>query len=93
MASIGRSEATVDSDRQLRMTSADRRRLTALALPVAVPVAMVAGFAIGRDRLGDHGGYLAGFGLYWAACAGLSISLLGRHRLQEVFHDSRPRLG
>src|SRR5207342_963390 len=59
----------------------------------AVPVAMVAGFTIGRDRLGDHGGYLAGFGLYWAACAGLSISLLGRHRLRELFHDTRPRVG
>ena len=92
-ALIGCSQATADSDRHLRMMSTDRRRLIALALPVAVPVAMVAGFAIGRDRLGDHGGYLAGFGLYWAACAGLSISLLGRHRLRELFLDSRPRLG
>jgi hypothetical protein len=71
----------------------DGRRLVALALPVAIPLTMTATFSIGRDRLGDHLGYLAGFGVYWATCAGVSIGLLGRARIQELFRDARPRLG
>lgn len=71
----------------------DPRRAVALALPVAVPLAMTATFVVARDRLGDHLGYVAGFGTYWAACAGLSLGLLGRRRVQCLFRDVRPRLG
>jgi membrane protease YdiL (CAAX protease family) len=79
--------------RELGLDGVVRRRLVALALPIAVPVAMLATFAIGRDRLGDQAGYVAGFGLYWAACAGLSLGLLGPARIRELFADSHPRLG
>jgi membrane protease YdiL (CAAX protease family) len=71
----------------------DGRKAVALALPIAIPVAMAAAFRLGSDRLGDHGGYLAGFGVYWATCAGLSVGLLGRRRIRELFRDRRPRLG
>jgi membrane protease YdiL (CAAX protease family) len=74
-------------------SSIDLRRAVALAVPVAVPVAMTATFALARDRLGDHLGYVAGFGAYWAVCAGLSVGLLGRQRIQALFRDARPRLG
>jgi hypothetical protein len=73
--------------------SIDGRRAVALALPVAVPLAMVATFHVTRDRLGDHWGYVAGFGAYWATCAGLSVALLGRSRMRHLFRDVRPRLG
>jgi uncharacterized protein len=71
----------------------DVRRAVALALPIAVPLAMTATFTIARDRFGDHIGYVAGFGAYWATCAGLSIGLVGRRRIKELFADARPRLG
>jgi membrane protease YdiL (CAAX protease family) len=74
-------------------TGFDARRLIALGLPVAVPLAMTATFALTRDRYGDHVGYVAGFGAYWAICAGFSIGLLGRRRIRELFRDVRPRLG
>jgi hypothetical protein len=54
---------------------------------------MLATFTVGRDRLGDHLGYVAGFGVYWATCAGLSIGLLGRERVRSLFRDVHPRLG
>ena len=69
------------------------RRAVALVLPVAVPFVMAATFTVARDRLGDHLGYVAGFGAYWTVCAGLSIGLLGRGRVQSLFRDVRPRLG
>jgi membrane protease YdiL (CAAX protease family) len=72
---------------------ADRRQLVALTLPVVVPVAMTVAFRLTRDRLGDQGGYLAGFGIYWATCAGASVALLGRGRARALFRDARPRLG
>jgi hypothetical protein len=75
------------------MAVLDRRRLVALAVPIAVPLAMVATFSIGRDRLGEPLGYVAGFGVYWATCAGLSIGLLGRRGIRALFRDVRPRLG
>jgi hypothetical protein len=72
--------------------SIDGRQAIALALPVAVPVAMVATFQVTRDRLGDQWGYVAGFGAYWATCAGLSFALLGRRRVRHLFRDVDPRL-
>ncbi len=75
------------------LTAIDRRKVVALTLPVVVPAAMCVAFAAGRDRLGDHVGYVAGFGLYWGTCAGLSLALLGRRRIRELFRDKRPRLG
>ena len=71
----------------------DVSRAIALALPVAMPIAMTATFAATKAVFGDKGGYLAGFGVYWAACAGLSVGLLGRRRVRELFRDARPRLG
>ena len=71
----------------------DGRRLVALSLPVAVPVAMTAAFALAGDRLGQRGGYLAGFGLYWASCGALSFAILGRARMRQSVRDARPRLG
>jgi membrane protease YdiL (CAAX protease family) len=76
-----------------RGLSIDGRRAVALALPVAVPLAMVATFHVTRDRLGDQWGYVAGFGVYWATCAGLSVALLGRRRIRHLFRDAHPRLG
>jgi membrane protease YdiL (CAAX protease family) len=73
--------------------SIDPRHAVALALPVAVPLAMTATFTVARDRLGDHLGYVAGFGAYWAVCTGLSVGLLGRRRVQRLFRDVSPRLG
>jgi hypothetical protein len=72
--------------------SIDGRRAVALVLPVAVPLAMVATFHVTRDRLGDEWGYVAGFGAYWATCGGLSIALLGRRRVRDLFRDVHPRL-
>ena len=71
----------------------DGRRLVALALPVAVPVAMTAVFGIANERLGSRGGYLAGFGVYWATCGAISFAVLGRRRARQLFRDTRPRLG
>jgi membrane protease YdiL (CAAX protease family) len=68
-------------------------RAVALTLPIAVPLAMTATFRVARDRLGDHVGYVAGFGAYWTICAGLSIGLLGRRRIRQLFADARPRMG
>ena len=76
-----------------RFAGIDGRRLVALALPVAVPIAMTATFAVASDRLGQRGGYLAGFGLYWASCGALSFAILGRSRMRHVVRDARPRLG
>ena len=73
--------------------SLDGRRLVALALPVAVPVAMTAVFGNANERLGPRGGYLAGFGVYWATCGAISFAVLGRRRARQVFRDTRPRLG
>ena len=71
----------------------DVSRAVALALPVAMPIAMTATFVATKAVFGDKGGYLAGFGVYWAACAGLSVGLLGRRRVRDLFRDVRPRLG
>jgi membrane protease YdiL (CAAX protease family) len=71
----------------------DGRRAVALALPVAVPLAMVATFHVTRDRLGDQLGYVAGFGAYWATCAGLSVALVGPSRMRHLFRDVQPRTG
>jgi membrane protease YdiL (CAAX protease family) len=81
------------STRALPTVSLDRRRLVAIALPVVVPVAMRATFAVGRDRLGDRFGYVAGFATYWAACAALAIGLVGPERVKELFAETHPRLG
>jgi membrane protease YdiL (CAAX protease family) len=72
--------------------SIDGPRAVALALPVVVPLAMVVTFDVSRARLGDQWGYVAGFGVYWATCAGLSVALLGRRRVRDLFRDVRPRL-
>ena len=71
----------------------DVRRAVAIALPVVMPIAITATFATTKTVFGDRGGYLAGFGVYWAACAGLSVGLLGRSRGRQLFRDTRPRLG
>ncbi len=71
----------------------DGRKAIALALPVVIPVAMTAAFTLGADRLGERGGYLAGFGVYWVTCAGLSVALLGRQRIRRLFRDRPQRLG
>jgi membrane protease YdiL (CAAX protease family) len=73
--------------------SVDVRHAVALTLPIAVPLAMTATFTVARDPLGDHLGYVAGFGAYWTVCAGLSVGLLGRDRVRSLFRDVRPRLG
>jgi hypothetical protein len=70
----------------------DARRLVAIALPVAMPIAMTAVFTVSRDRFGDHLGYVAGFGVYWGACAALAVGLLGRRNVRTLFRDRRPRL-
>jgi membrane protease YdiL (CAAX protease family) len=71
----------------------DRRKLIALALPVVVPAAMCATFTLSRRRFGDHLGYLAGFGAYWATCAGATIGLLSREDIRRSFSETKPRLG
>lgn len=76
-----------------RSPAIDARRAVALSLPVVMPAAMVAVFSVGRDRLGDRAGYVAGFGAYWATCATVSVGLLGRDRVRALFQDRRPRLG
>jgi len=76
-----------------RSAIVDPRRAVAVALPVVVPVAMTAAFSIAGDRLGRHGGYLAGFGLYWATRGALSVGLLGTDGIRRLFRDARPRLG
>ena len=71
----------------------DGPKAVALVLPVAVPVVMTAAFRLGSDRFGAQGGYLFGFGVYWATCGGLSVASLGRRRIRGLFRDRRPRLG
>src|SRR4051794_10782137 len=70
----------------------DVRRAAALALPVAIPAAMLATFRGSQQLFGDHVGYVAGFGVYWAGCAALSLALLGRERVRRLFAASRPTL-
>lgn len=82
-----------DAAAAARLGNVDGRRLVAVALPVAVPLAMTAVFGLASDRLGERGGYLAGFGLYWAACGALTYALLGRGRVRPLVRDVRPRLG
>jgi len=53
---------------------------------------MVVTFDVSSAWLGDQWGYVAGFGVYWATCAGLSVALLGRRRVRDLFSDVRPRL-
>jgi hypothetical protein len=93
----GRAARTVAAGTQGRSLperlSIDARRAVALAVPVAVPFAMVVTFNVARDRLGDQWGYVAGFGAYWATCAGLSVALLGRSGVRHLFRDVHPRLG
>jgi len=76
----------------LDSAAVDKRRLVAIALPIVLPAAMCATFAVTRDRFGDHMGYLAGFGAYWATCAGTALSLLGRADARRSFRATRPRL-
>jgi hypothetical protein len=90
---MSRSGANVAPGELAGSPALDARRLVALSLPVVVPVAMTGVFTLGRDRLGDQLGYVAGFGAYWATCAGLSLGLLGRRRARQLFDDARPRLG
>ena len=70
-------------------TAADARRVVALALPAVLPLAMTRTFRVARDRLGDRRGYVVGFTTYWLACAGLSVSLLGRTGLRRLFREPR----
>jgi membrane protease YdiL (CAAX protease family) len=79
--------------RPIQLTDVDRRRLLALSLPLAVPVAMRATFGAAQDRLGDHLGYLAGFGAYWLTCTALTVGLIGPQRARALFRDRRSRLG
>jgi len=74
-------------------TTTDARRLVAVALPIVVPVAMRGAFTVSRDRFGEHVGYVAGFGAYWATCAGAAIALSGRAGPRRSFAEVRPRLG
>ncbi len=74
-------------------TGLDARRAIAVALPVAMPLAMTATFIGTKALFGDRGGYVAGFGVYWTACAGLSVGLLGTNRVRQLFGCARPRLG
>ncbi len=67
----------------------DARRALALTLPVVMPLAMTAMFRVARHRLGDRRGYVVGFATYWLACAGLSVSLLGRTRIRQLFRNSQ----
>jgi membrane protease YdiL (CAAX protease family) len=53
---------------------------------------MSAIFVVARS-LGDPLGYIAGFGVYWAACGGLAVAIVGRDRVRGLFSDRRPRLG
>jgi hypothetical protein len=76
-----------------QLLSLDRGRIIALSLPLGVPVAMTATFAVTYHLWGDRLGYIAGFGVYWGVCAALSIGLLGPARIRQLFADSRPRLG
>ena len=77
----------------LSVASLDGRRLVALALPVAVPIAMTAVFNAAREMSGPDRGYVIGFGAYWLACGGLATWLVGPARLRALFADRRPRLG
>jgi len=69
------------------------RKAVALSLPVVMPVAMTATFRVAGDRLGPSAGYAAGFGVYWATCAAVSVGLLGPARVRSLFADVKPRLG
>jgi membrane protease YdiL (CAAX protease family) len=71
-------------------TDLDMPRAVALAAPVLLPVAMTATFALARKRTSDRAAYSAGFAVYWATCAVLSIAILGRRGLRDVFRDSEP---
>jgi uncharacterized protein len=71
----------------------DARRLVALALPLAVPLLMVGTFTVLGETLGDQGGYVTGFAVYWGLCGILAAVLIGRTRIGELFRDVRPRLG
>lgn len=82
-----------DTARRRPRTVIDGRRLVALTLPIFVPPVMEAVFAAGRERFGERNGYLAGFGVYWAACAGLTVGLLGPARTRTLFTGGRSRLG
>jgi membrane protease YdiL (CAAX protease family) len=77
----------------LQLTGLRVRKAVAIALPVVLPLAMTGAFKVAADRLGPTGGYVAGFGIYWGTCAGLSAALLGRRGMRELFRDRRPRLG
>jgi uncharacterized protein len=77
----------------LERESSDLGRAAALAAPAVLPLAMTAVFKVAADRWGPHAGYLAGFGVYWASCAVLSIGILGRKRIAALFGAARPPLG
>jgi len=62
----------------------DKRRAVALAVPVVMPAGMSAVFKVSQARLGDRRGYVAGFVVYWAACAGLAAVTLGRRDLRHA---------
>jgi hypothetical protein len=54
---------------------------------------MSATFGAAAARLGERGGYLAGFGAYWLSCAVLAVGILGPGKIRRLFGDRRPRLG
>jgi hypothetical protein len=55
-----------------------------------MPVIMSGVFALARRRLGNRGGYLAGFGAYWLICAGWAIALIGSRRAGRALLASSP---
>ena len=65
-------------------------RVSALIAPAAVPAAMSAAFLGAARRLGQHRGYLAGFGLYWAVCFGTPLAVLGPRRILGLLERPAP---
>ena len=68
------------------MLSRRVRRAATAAVPVAVPTAMRVLFPRLAQRFGTRVGYLAGFGIYYAGCVGLTLTLAEPAELRRLLN-------
>lgn len=66
-----------------------RERIILLVLPVPLISVTYAAFTLGARWLGNDGGYILGFGVYWVCCLGIPFMLWGRRAPGRVLGRAR----
>jgi len=73
------------------MTRERRARIVLLALPLPLITLTYTAFTVGARFLGDDGGYVFGFAVYWACALAVPLMLWGRQGLVQVLAPARSR--